>query len=103
MRHPALILLLSLFMVSSSASRAGWFSTDYYVVVQRNADGKMFAGWITEGAPKNDNGTYVFIPMKWYPKKLGTETRIAIQGTTVIKSGSDFTDALKLLGRLNSQ
>ena len=85
----SLFVLLILF---GSAYRVGWFADrNFYVIVQNNPSGKYIDGWVVQGAPKNDNGVYIFTAYS------NREIRIPIQGTVVTKTGKNSGDAARVL------
>ena len=88
-----LILSFAVVLFFSSQSIAGWFSdTDFYTVVLKSPSGKYIDGWIIQGAPKNDNGVYIFTI---YRTKI--EKRVPVQGTVVTKIGPKWEDAYKMI------
>ena len=88
-----LILSFAIALFLSSQSMGGWFSdTDFYTVILKSPSGKSIDGWIIQGAPKNDNGVYIFMI---YGTKI--EKRVPIQGTIVTKIGPKWEDAYKMI------
>lgn len=88
-------LVAVLLVASGETARSGWFSdTNFYVVEQKTPSGKFIEGWIVQGAPKNDNGVYVFTI---YQTTL--EKRIPVQGTMVTKIGPNLDMAHRFLSR----
>ena len=88
-----LILSFAIVLFFSSQSMGGWFSdADFYTVVLKSPSGKYIDGWIIQGAPKNDNGVYIFTI---YRTKI--EKKVPVQGTVVTKIGPKWEDAYKMI------
>jgi hypothetical protein len=95
MSPKSLVTLLVVAFMASSLSYAGWFSdSDFYVIEQQSPYGKLIDGWVSQGAPKNVSGVYIFTI---YGTKI--EKRIPIQGTVVTCVGTKAEYGYKMLSR----
>ena len=71
---------------------AGLLGDSFYVVIQNNSQGQHVRGWISNGAPKNSEGAYVFEPIG-----LKCEFRIPTGTAMVISVGSNKAKAQQIL------